>query len=94
MNKCNTIPQYLRVIKGRNYQSLEVALPPELSQVNRTLAWKQIAKYRRQKGWPSSIPVYSGGVCPYTNFCVISTIPCDEINEYIYDLLKQQTVIE
>ena len=91
MNECNTIPQYLRVTVGRSYQSLEVELPPELSQVNKTLVWRQIAKWRRQKGWKSAIPVHSRvGLCPYTNFCVVYTIPCDEINEYIYGLLKQQ----
>ena len=91
MNECKTIPQYLRVLRGRRYQSLEVELPPELTQANKTLAWKQIAKWRRQKGWKSAIPVNAiGGLCPYTNFCVVYTIPCDEINEYIYGLLKQQ----
>ena len=96
MNKCSTIPQYLRVLKGRRYQELQVELPLELSQVNRTLVWKKIAKWRRQKGWRSAIPVYAGGHCPYKNFCVVYTIPCDQINEYIYGLLKQQkqTVIE
>ena len=97
MNECNTIPQYLRVSKGRSHQSLEVELPLELSQSNKALVWKKIAKWRRQKGWKSAIPVHArGGLCPYTNFCVVYTIPCDEINEYIYDLLKQQkqTVIE
>ena len=97
MNKCSTIPQYLRVLKGRRYQELQVELPPELSQANKTLAWRKIAKWRRQKGWHSAIPVHAiGGLCPYTNFCVVYTIPCDQINEYIYGLLKQQkqTVIE
>ena len=91
MNECNTIPQYLRVTVGRRYQSLEVELPQELSLANKSLVWRQIAKWRRQKGWKSAIPVYvRGGLCPYTNFCVVYTIPCNEINEYIYGLLKQQ----
>lgn len=90
MNECDTIPQYLRVLKVGSYKSLEVELPLELSQVNKSLVWKKIAKWRRQKGWHSAIPVHAGGHCPYTNFCVVYTIPCDEINEYIYGLLKQQ----
>ena len=91
MNKCNGIPQYLRVLKGRRYQSLEVELPPELSQANKTLAWRKIAQWRRQKGWHSAIPVHAWGcLCPYTNFCVVYTMQCDQINEYIYGLLKQQ----
>ena len=96
MNECSTIPQYLRVLKVESYQSLEVELPLELSQSNKALVWKKIAKWRRQKGWRSAIPVHAGGHCPYKNFCVVCTIPCDEINEYIYGLLKQQqqTVIE
>lgn len=96
MHECNTIPQYLRVLKVGSYQSLEVELPLDLSQANKSLAWKKIAKWRRQKGWRSAIPVHAGGHCPYKNFCVVCTIPCDEINEYIYGLLKQQkqTVIE
>ena len=90
MNGGSTIPQYLRVTVGRGHQSLEVELPQELSLANKSLVWKRIAKWRRQKGWHSAIPVHAGGHCPYTNFCVVYTIPCDEINEYIYDLLKQQ----
>lgn len=91
MNEYNTIPQYLKVLKGRRYQELEVELPTELSQANRTLAWRKIAQWRRQKGWHSAIPVHArGSLCPYTNFCVVYTIPCDVINRYIYDLLKQQ----
>lgn len=91
MNECNTIHQYLRVLKGRSHQSLEVELPQELSQVNKSLSWRKIAQWRRQKGWKSAIPVHArGGLCPYTNFCVVFSIPCDEINEYIYGLLKQQ----
>lgn len=91
MKEYNGIPQYLKVLKGRRYQELEVELPPELSQANKTLAWRKIAQWRRQKGWHSAIPVHArGGLCPYTNFCVVCTIPCDEINEYIYGLLKRQ----
>ena len=90
MNGGNEIPQYLRVLKVGSYQSLEVELPLELSQSNKALVWKKIAKWRRQKGWKSAIPVHArGGLCPYTNFCVVYTIPCDQINEYIYGLLKQ-----
>ena len=91
MDECNTIQQYLRVFKVGSYKSLEVELPQELSLANKSLVWKKIAKWRRQKGWHSAIPVHVwGGLCPYTDFCVVYTIPCNEINEYIYGLLKQQ----
>ena len=94
MNGGNEVPNYLRVRMFRNRQTLDVALPAELTTDNRILAWRKIAKWRRQKGWRSAIPVHSkDGLCPYTNFCVVYNIPCDEINWYVYDLLQQQQVI-
>ena len=91
MNVGGTIPRYLRVSVYKKYQSLEVEFPQELSLDNKLLAWKKIAKWRRQKGWKSAIAVHAvEGLCPYINFCVVYNIPCDVINEYIYSLLKQQ----
>lgn len=94
MNGGNEIPSYVSVKTICRHQSFEVALPLELTQENRKLAWRKIAQWRRQKGWRSAIPVHATGVpCPYTNFCVVYNIPCYEINKYVYDLLQQQQVI-
>lgn len=94
MNGGKTIPNYVKVRTIRKYQSLEVALPQELTPDNIQLAWRKIAKWRRQKGWKSAIPVHTNGMpCPYINFCVVYNIPCDEINEYVYGLLQQQRMI-
>lgn len=95
MNGGNEIPNYVSIRTIYKYKSLEVNLPQELNYDNRKLAWRKIAKWRRQKGCGGDIPVHATGVpCPYINFCVLHSIPCDEINKYVYDLLQQQAITE